>query len=118
MTLADTSVWIDHLRHGNARLGKLLEDGEILSHPFVVGELACGFLTKRVEILSLLATLPNVAVADHFEVLRFVDAHRLCGRGLGWIDMHLLASAVLSRTPIWTMDRTLARVASAMGVAA
>jgi hypothetical protein len=118
MILADTSVWIDHLRHGNSRLGHLLHDGEVLSHPFVVGELACGFLTKRTEILSLLSTLPNVTVAHQFEVIRFVDTERLYGRGLGWIDMHLLASAVLTRTPIWTLDKTLARVASTLGVAA
>jgi hypothetical protein len=117
LTLSDTSVWVDHLRCGNARLGQLLFDGEVLSHPFVVGELACGFLTRRAEILSLLDTLPKVAVADHAEVLRLVDTQRLFGQGLGWIDMHLLASAILSRTPIWTLDKTLARVALAMGVA-
>ena len=88
-----------------------------MSHPFVIGELACGFLTKRAEILSLLAILPRVVIADHLEVLRLVDTERLYGRGLGWIDMHLLASAALSRTPIWTLDRTLARAAAAMGVA-
>ena len=117
MTLADTSVWVDHLRRGNSRLGQLLLDGEVLSHPFVVGELACGFLTRRSEILSLLDTLPKIAVADHEEVLRLVDSHRLYGRGLGWIDMHLLASAVLSNTPIWTLDKSLARSAKAIGVA-
>jgi predicted nucleic acid-binding protein len=94
----------------------MLLDGEVLSHPFVIGELACGFLTKRAEILSLLATVPKVVIADHSEVLRLVDGERLYGRGLGWIDVHLLASALLSRAPIWTLDRILARVASAMGV--
>ena len=118
MTLADTSVWIDHLRHGNSRLGQLLLDGEVVSHPFVIGELACGYLTKRAEILTLLATLPKGVTAEHFEVLGLIDTERLYGRGLGWIDMHLLASAVLSRSRIWTLDRTLARIASAMGVAA
>ena len=117
MILVDTSVWVDHLRHGRSRLGQLLVDGEVSSHPFVIGELACGFLTKRAEILSLLDTLPQVVVADQSEVLRLLDAERLYGRGLGWIDAHLLASAVLSHTPIWTSDRALARVAAAMGVA-
>ena len=117
MTLADTSVWVDHLRRGNSRLSQLLFDGEVLSHPFVVGELACGFLTRRAEILSLLDTLPKIAVADHAEVLRLVDSHRLYGHGLGWVDVHLLASAVLSNTPIWTLDKSLARSAMAMGVA-
>ena len=96
----------------------MLIDGDVLCHPFVIGELACGVLTKRAEILSLLATLPKVTVADHFEVLRFIDTHRLYGHGLGWIDMHLLASAVLGRTPVWSQDKTLARIAAAMGVAA
>ena len=118
MTLADTSVWVDHFRHGNPRLRQLLIDGEVLSHPFVIGELACGFLTKRAEILSLLVTLPKVVAAEHFEVIRLVDTQRLYGKGLGWVDMHLLASAVLGRNPIWTMDKNLERVASRMGVAA
>jgi hypothetical protein len=116
MTLVDTSVWVDHLRHRNSRLGLLLLDGEVFSHPFVIGELACGYLSKRAEILSLLDTLPRAAVADHLEVLRLVEAQRLFGRGLGWIDMHLLAAAVLSRAPIWTLDTRLARVAGTMGV--
>jgi predicted nucleic acid-binding protein len=96
----------------------MLLDGEVLSHPYVVGELACGFLTRRAEILTLLDTLPKVGVAEHAEVLRLVDAQRLYGRGLGWIDMHLLAAAVLSHTPLWTLDKTLARSAVAMGVGA
>jgi predicted nucleic acid-binding protein len=95
----------------------LLLDGEVFAHPFVIGELACGFLSKRAEILSLLDTLPQTVVADHLEVLRLVDAQRLFGKGLGWVDMHLLASAVLSRAPIWTLDTRLARVAAAMGIA-
>lgn len=116
MTLVDTSVWVDHLRNGSSRLGQLLVDGEVSSHPFVIGELACGFLAKRAEILSLLDTLPKVVVADHSEVLRLLDAQRLYGRGLGWIDAHLLASALLTGTPIWTLDKPLARIAAAMGV--
>ena len=117
MILADTSVWIDHFRHGRSRLGQLLLDGEVVSHPFVIGEVACGSLTNRGEILILLETLPKVVIADHLEVLRLVDSKRLYGRGLGWIDMHLLASAVLSRASIWTLDRALSRAASTMGVA-
>jgi predicted nucleic acid-binding protein len=117
MTLVDTSVLVDHLRHGSSRLGQLLVDGEVSSHPFVIGELACGFLTKRAEILTLLDSLPKVVLADHAEVLRLLDTQRLYGRGLGWIDAHLLASAVLTRTPIRTLDKTLARIAAALGVA-
>jgi predicted nucleic acid-binding protein len=118
MTLADTSVWVDHLRRGNRRLAQLLLDGEVLCHPFVIGELSCGFLTKRGEILSLLETLPALVVTNHDEVLRMVDSNRLYGRGLGWIDMHLLASAVLARSSIWTLDKSLAGAARTMGVAA
>ena len=118
MTLADTSVWVDHLRRGNQRLAQSLLDGEVLCHPFVIGELSCGHLTKRAEILSLLGTLPVLGVTHEDEVLRMVDNNRLYGRGLGWIDMHLLASAVLARSSIWTLDRALAAAARAMGVAA
>jgi predicted nucleic acid-binding protein len=118
VTLADSSVWVDHLRHDNARLSRSLVDGEIACHSFVIGELACGFLTKRTEILTLLEKLPSVPVADHDEVLRLVEARRLYGRGLGWIDMHLLASALLSRTSIWTLDKALSRAARSLGLAA
>ena len=118
MILADTSIWIDHLRRANSRLGQLLLDGEVLCHPFVMGELACGSLTKRDAILALLATLPIGVIADHSEVLGLLDAKRLYGRGLGWVDLHLLASTVLSQSRLWTLDKPLARVAASMGVAA
>jgi predicted nucleic acid-binding protein len=117
MILVDTSVWVDHFRHGNSRLAQLLLDGEVMCHPFVVGELACGFLTRRADILSLLSTLPSLAVADHAEALRLVDMQRLFGRGLGWIDVHLLASAVLAKVPVWSLDKTLSRTATALGMA-
>lgn len=108
---------MDHFRRSNKRLGQLLVDGEVLCHPFVVGELACGSLTGRAEVLSLLETLPEAPVAEHAEVLRLIDTRRLHGKGLGWIDMHLIASAVLSRAQLWTLDKPLSRVAVAMGVA-
>lgn len=106
--LVDTSVWIDHLRRRNHRLVARLERGEVESHAFVVGELACGSLGRRDEILSLLNSLPTVVEADHAEVLTLVDAQRLHGRGLGWVDAHLLASAILSGTTLWTLDERLA----------
>ena len=81
--LADTSVWIDHFRHGNARLEALLENGQVRTHPFVVGELACGNLAKRVEVLRLLRELPAVISATDDEVLAFVERHRLMGAGIG-----------------------------------
>ncbi len=114
--LVDTSVWIDHLRRGNARFAAHLEHGEVESHPFIVGELACGSLRRRDEILSLLGSLPRVVEADHGEVLSLVDSERLSGRGLGWIDVHLLASAMLGGTTLWTLDRRLAQQARKLAV--
>lgn len=116
MILADTSVWIDHFRMGNARLSDLLNEGAVLCHPFVIGELACGNLRKRDEILSLLAALPEAPAALHGEVLGFVAQHGLNGRGLGWIDAHLLASAMLSKCRLWTLDKQLERAARKLGV--
>ena len=118
MILVDTSVWVDHLRNGNAALARLLESGEAFCHPFIVGELACGDLRRRTEVLALLAHLPAVPTIEHHEVLAFIDAHKLMGAGIGWIDAHLLASTLLSRTRLWTMDRPLARAALKLGVAA
>jgi predicted nucleic acid-binding protein len=116
--LVDTSVWIAHLRDGSPRLSVLLRDGLVLTHPFVIGELACGRLERRDEVLTLLGVLPAVPVADHDEVLEFVTRQRLYGRGIGWIDAHLLASARLSASSLWTLDRPLHRAALALRLAA
>ena len=94
--LVDTSIWVHHLNRGEPRLGALLEAGGVSCHPFVLGELACGRLRNRREILGLLAALPIVAVAEHAELLHLLEEHRLYGRGLGWVDIHLLGSAILS----------------------
>jgi predicted nucleic acid-binding protein len=110
--LVDTSVWIDHLRHGNQRLAQSLHDAQVLVHPFVIGEMACGTLRARREILSLLARLPTVRAVSHEEALHFLETRTLSGRGLGWIDMHLVAAAVASRVAFWTLDRRLAAVYS------
>jgi predicted nucleic acid-binding protein len=107
MILVDTSVWIDHLRNGNSRLEDLLVDGKVLCHPFVIGELACGNLAKREEILSLLTALPRAGMADNEEVLHLLESRRLYGRGLGWVDVHLLASALLTECGLWTFDKSL-----------
>lgn len=116
MILVDTSVWVHHLRRGDARLRSLLIDGQVLCHPFIVGEIACGALRNRSEILALLPALPLVPMAEHEEVLRLIESRSLHGRGIGWIDAHLIASALLSRSPLWTFDRKLGAVASSLGV--
>lgn len=115
--LVDTSVWVDHLARGNARLAALLEEGEVEVHPFVVGELALGRLRWREETLAHLAALPSVPAADQDEVLGLVVSHDLAGAGIGWVDAHLLASALIGGTTIWTLDRSLASVARRLGVA-
>ena len=111
MILADTSVWIDHLRHGNPRLKQLLLADSVVCHPFVIGELACGSLGNRAGILSLIQALPSVPVADGEEILYFIENHRLMGRWLGLIDIHLLASARLGESPLWTLDKRLRKAA-------
>ena len=116
--LVDTSVWIAHWRQGERRLAQLLESNTVLVHPFVLGEIALGHVTSRAEVLADLATLDAPRVAEHAEVLALVEGGRLWGRGIGWVDAHLLASALLERTVLWTLDAPLARVARELGVAA
>lgn len=110
--LVDTSVWVDHLRKRNPTLVELLEQVQVWTHSFVIGELACGNLSQRSKLLSTLAELPQAPVAAHEEVLAFVEARRLMGRGLGWIDIHLLASATLANLALWTTDKRLLTVAA------
>jgi predicted nucleic acid-binding protein len=105
MILVDTSVWVDHLRKGEQGLAALLTASNVLMHPFVVGELACGNLHQRKEVLALLRDLPRAAIATDDEVLLFIEQHTLMGRGLGYIDAHLLASVALQGTArLWTRD--------------
>ena len=117
MILVDTSVWVDHLRANNARLATELDGGRVLAHPFVIGELACGTLRNRRDVLELLSRLPSAPVATHAEALEFLERHALMSRGLGFIDVHLLASAALA-TPatLWTRDRRLAAVAAELSL--
>jgi predicted nucleic acid-binding protein len=116
MVLVDTSVWIEHFRSGTIGLESSLDDGQVLCHLFIVGELACGHLRNRSYILSLLDTLPLAHLADHEEVMRFIETHRLMGKGLGYIDIHLLASAVLTNIPLWTLDKRLSKAAATLGI--
>lgn len=118
MTLVDTSMWVDHLRRGNARVAGLLESGEVAVHPFVLGELACGNIKNRKEILALLDQLPKATVAEQNEVLTLVESRRLYGTGIGWVDAHLVASALLSGTRLLTLDKALGDAASLLGVRA
>ena len=108
MVLVDTSVWIDHLRRGNKALAELLCEGLVLLHPFVIGELACGEMRKRDRVLGYLAELPTAEVAEHSEVFELLESKKLHGRGLGWIDLHLLASALITNCALWTLDKPLA----------
>lgn len=114
--LVDTSVWIDHFRSGVSRLRELLLADAVLCHPFVVGELACGNLKNRTEILAMLQSLPPTPPVSHEEVLHLIDHHQLMGAGLGWVDMHLLASARLARAAFWTADRPLRKAATALEI--
>jgi predicted nucleic acid-binding protein len=117
MTLVDTSVWIDHLRQGDDELVAALLVGQVLIHPWVVGELAYGNLHDRKQVLDLLQSLPLSPVADENEVLFFIDQHALIGRGIGYVDVHLLASARLAKARLWTRDKRLATVANELGIA-
>ena len=111
MILVDTSVWVFHLREIQPGLAELLNEGKVACHPFIVGELACGNVRNRTTVLSLLEALPMALAVEHEEVLTFIESHDLMGKGLGYIDVHLLASAVLTGLPIWTLDKKLEQVA-------
>ena len=119
MILADTSVWIDHFRSGHQQLRQNLEHGRIVTHPFVVGELALGLLKDRSKTLALLDLLPHVPVARPEEVRAMIEARRLYGRGIGLTDAHLIASVFLSpSTLLWTRDKQLRSVAQNLGIQA
>ncbi len=117
MVLVDTSVWVEHLQGGSIGLEELLNQSGVFCHPFIVGELACGKMRNRSEILSLLQTLPMAILAEHEEVMQFIDFHSLMGKGLGYIDLHLLASSNLTKAPLWTLDKKLNRASQKMGLA-
>ena len=116
MILVDTSVWIDHGRRSDRQLVAWLTEGLVLGHPFVQAELASSDMPRRTEVLALFDQLPPATVVSHREMLDFVERHRLMGRGLGWIDLHLLASTLVSRAMLATRDARLALVARSLGV--
>ncbi|MBN9085923.1 MAG: PIN domain-containing protein [Reyranella sp.] len=118
MILVDTSVWVDHLRAGDPKLATLLQANQVLTHPFVVGEIALGSLKQRRLILGALANLPHAPVARAEEVLLFIDRHSLAGTGLAYVDVHLLASAQLAAgAAILTRDKRLEATARRLGLA-
>lgn len=118
MILIDTSVWIDHLRNGSAALTEVLEQEQAMTHPFVIGELACGNLKERRQVLDLMAALPPAAVASDQEVLLFIEDRRLMRKGIGYVDAHLLASVTLTEDArLWTRDKRLATVATGLRLA-
>ena len=117
MILLDTSVRVDHLRRSDAALAAALNANVVAIHPFVIGELACGLLKSRGPVLGLLRSLARLAAATDEEVLDFLERHRLMGRGLGYIDVHLLAATALHGAVLWTRDKRLKRAAVEMALA-
>ena len=118
MILVDTSVWVDHLRDGAPALAAALEKASVLMHPFVLGELACGNLKNRGEVLRLLGDLPAAPMATDPEVLNYIERRALMGRGIGYVDVHLLASVALAGAArLWTRDKRLAAVAADLKLA-
>lgn len=116
MVLVDTSVWVSHLRHGNSRLQKLLQESKVVSHPFIVGELACGNISNRFEITSLMQSLPILDVAENEELLLFIEHKKMMGTGLGFVDVHLMAAAMLAGIPLWTHDKKLKQACSHLNI--
>ena len=117
MILVDTSVWVDHLRNGLPPLQAALEGGEVVNHPWVIGELACGSLARRHAILELLHALPRTRQADHDEILAFIDDQHLHGSGIGLIDAHILWASVNEAHVLCTRDAPLRRIAVRLGIA-
>ncbi|MBX7061380.1 MAG: PIN domain-containing protein [Pyrinomonadaceae bacterium] len=118
MILVDTSVWVDHIRKGDRMLATLLDEDKVCTHPFVIEELACGNLPNRSEFLDMLTALPASVVAEHDEIIHILDDGEMFGKGLGAVDVHLIASARLSFALLWSRDKALTREANRLGVGA
>ena len=116
MILVDTSVWIDHFHHSDEDLKDLLLSNQVCIHPFVLGELSCGNISNRKEVLSLLRTLRSIDLVLDEEVFILIEERKLYGKGLGFIDIHLLASAMIHQIPIWTRDKSLKQIAGDLGI--
>ncbi len=116
MVLVDTSVWVDHFRNNNQNLSSLLLNGTVLMHEFILGELACGNIKNRNELFTLLQNISTLPIVTIDEYLHFINSNHLFGKGIGFVDIHLLASAKLSDIPIWTFDKRLKEIAAILGV--
>ena len=117
MILVDTSVWVDHLRRGDRALAALLDQSKILTHPFVIGELALGNLEQPDLVLTSLRELPQATIAEHREVLELIDRERLRGSGIGYVDAHLVAATRLTPDArLWTRDKRLHAVCARLGI--
>ncbi len=116
MILVDTSVWINHLRDNNEHLKQLLLKGHVMSHAHIIGELACGNIKNRKEILNFLKALPMTPLIEFNEYLYFVEKHQLNSKGIGFVDIHLLASSKLAQIKLWTADKRLSAAASKLGI--
>ena len=116
LILVDTSVWIKHLRVSDKILIRLLEQGLVACHPFIIGELACGDIKNRHEIIRLLNDLPSTDILDHDDILEFIEYRKIMNKGIGYVDVHLLASALVSETPLWTLDKALRNISNQLSI--
>jgi len=114
--LVDTSVWIKHLRESEKNLVRLLEQGLVACHPFIIGELACGGIKNRHEIISLLNDLPSTDILDHYDIMEFIEYRKIMNKSIGYIDVHLLGSALVTETPLWTFDKSLKKIANQLSI--
>ncbi len=116
MIFVDTSVWINHLRDGDKHLENQLIAGNVMCHPYIIGELVCGNIKNRKEIISLLQALPMAPLIEFNEYLYFIEEHQLNAKGIGFVDIHLLASALLAQIKLWTADKRLNSAATDIGI--
>jgi predicted nucleic acid-binding protein len=114
--LVDTSVWIKHLRESEKNLVRLLEQGLVTCHPFIIGELACGGIKNRHEIITLLNALPSTGILDHYDIMEFIGYRKIMNKGIGYVDVHLLGSALVADTPLWTFDKALKKIANQLSI--